>query len=106
MISHVAFVAVAEIGADILRPLIGFRQQQLAGRVGVELRPDLLDDRVGLRKVLVIGALALAEIGNGIEPESVDANVEPSPHHLHQRKQYPRGLSKFRSGWCEKKRCQ
>jgi len=37
MIGHVAFVALAEIFLNILRPLIGFRQQHLALGIGVEL---------------------------------------------------------------------
>ena len=34
---HVAFVAVAEIGADIGRPLIRFGQNHAVGIVGVDL---------------------------------------------------------------------
>ena len=82
MIGHVALVAVAEIGGDVFRPLIGFGQQQLAGRMGVELGADALDHRVGLGQVLVAGALALAQIRDGIEPEAVDAEIEPVAHHL------------------------
>ena len=37
VIGHVAFVAVAEIGADVLRPLVGLGEQHLARAVGVEL---------------------------------------------------------------------
>src|SRR5678816_3145591 len=43
-----------------------------------------------LRKVLVAGALALAEIGDRVQPESVDAEVEPTPHDLHQGHQHAR----------------
>src|ERR1700747_2017914 len=34
------------------------------------------------RKILVRGALTLAEIGDRVEPESVDAGVQPALHHL------------------------
>ncbi|VCU07348.1 hypothetical protein RHODGE_RHODGE_00450 [Rhodoplanes serenus] len=84
---HVAFVALAEIGAHVLRPLVRLGEQEGAGRVGVELGPQLLDDRVGLRQVLVDGAFALAQIRDGIEPETVDAEIEPAAHHLHHRPQ-------------------
>jgi hypothetical protein len=83
VISHVAFVAVAEIGADIFRPLIGLGQEHLARSVGVELRTHPFDDCVRLRQVLVVGAFAFDQIRNGIEPKPVHTHVEPSPHHLH-----------------------
>ena len=30
-----------------------------------------------LRQVLAVGALALEEVGHGVEPQAVDAQVEP-----------------------------
>ncbi len=87
MIGHVAFVALAEIGGHVLGPLIGFRQQELAGRVGIELRADLLDDGVGFREILVVGALPLAKIGDRVQPKTVDADIEPAPHDEIQRPQ-------------------
>ena len=90
MVRHVALVAVAEIGADVLGPLVGLRQQQPARPVGVDLGADLLDDRVRLGEVLVVRALALAQIGDRVEPEPVDAHVEPAPHHLHHGPQHAR----------------
>jgi hypothetical protein len=35
---------------------------------------------VGLGQVLVVGAFALDQIGNGVEPQPVDARVEPEAH--------------------------
>ena len=77
---HVAFVAVAEILLRVLGPLIGFGQQEpvLVGRV--ERSPDLLQDVVRLGKVLVVGALALDQVGDRVEPQPVDAHVEPEAH--------------------------
>ena len=72
-----AFVALAEIGARVLRPLVGLGEQHAVGIVRVELGADLLQDLVGLGQVLVVGALALDEIGDGVEPQPVDAHVEP-----------------------------
>ncbi len=83
VVGHVAFVAVAEILLHVLGPLVGLGEQHLSLRVGVELGAQLLDHGVGLGKVLVRCALALAEVGNGIQPETVDAGVEPALHHLH-----------------------
>ena len=45
---------------------------------------------MGFRQVLVIGALALAQIRHGIEPEPVDAGVEPAFHHLLDRADHAR----------------
>ncbi len=77
---HVAFVALAEIGARVLRPLIGFGQQHAVGIGGVEIGADLLQDIVRLRQVLVVGAVALHQIGNGVEPQPVDAHLQPEAH--------------------------
>ena len=82
MIGHVAFVAVAEIVLNVFRPLVGFGEQHLALGVGVELGAQVLDHRMRLGKVFVRRALALAEIGDGVEPEAVDAGIEPALHHL------------------------
>ena len=46
------------------------------------------------------------QVRNGVEPQPVHAHVEPESHDLEHFFDAPRGLSKFRSGWCEKKRCQ
>ena len=37
---------------------------------------------MGLGQVLAGGAVPLVEVGNGIEPEAVEAELEPEPHHL------------------------
>ena len=43
----------------------------------------MLDHRVGFGKVLVVGALALAKVGDGVQPEAVDACVQPALHDLY-----------------------
>ena len=35
---------------------------------------------MGLRQVLVVGSFSLAQVWNGVEPEAIDAQVEPVPH--------------------------
>jgi hypothetical protein len=62
VIGHVALVSVTEIGAGVFWPLIGFGEEEFAGCVGIEFGPDFLDDRVGFRKILVVGPFALAQI--------------------------------------------
>ena len=85
---HVAFVAVAEILLGVLRPLIGLGQQHAAGIRGVDIGADAFQHVMGLRQVLVVGALALDQIGHGIEPQPVDAHVEPEVHDAQHRLQH------------------
>ena len=90
VIGHLAFVAVAEILAHILRPQIRFRQQDAARIAAVDRRADLADHIVGLRQILVVGAFAFDQIGNRIEPETVDAQIEPEAHHAERRFEHVR----------------
>ena len=98
---HVAFVAVAEIVLGVLRPLVGLGQQHAAGIVRVELGADRLQDVVRLGQVLVVGALALDQVGHGVEPQPVDARGRARSASRPALPSAPRGLSKLRSGWCE-----
>jgi hypothetical protein len=82
---HVALVALAEIFLGVLRPLVRLGEQEAVGVVRVDLGADLLQDVVGLGQVLVVRALALDEVGHGVEPQPVDAEVEPVAHHLDDR---------------------
>ncbi len=90
VIGHVALVAVAEICADVFRPLIGFGEEQFAGHVGIERGPDLLDDRVGLREILVVGPFALAQIWNGVQTEAIHAQIDPAAHDLNHGRKHAR----------------
>ena len=99
---HVALVAVAEVGDGVLGPLVGLGEQHAVGvaarRCGAR---SSLQEGVRLGQVLAVGALALVEVGHGVEPQAVDAHLEPE---VDDREASPRctaGLSKFRSGWCE-----
>ncbi len=83
---HVAFVAVvallfAKIQLGIFRPLVGFGQQHAVGVMGIDFGTDLLEHLVGLGQVLVVGAVAFDQVGNGIQAQAVDAHVEPVAHH-------------------------
>ncbi len=65
---HMAFVALPEILLGILRPLVGLSQQH-ATRIGsIDHRTNAFQNVVRLRKVLIVGALPLHEIGHGVEP--------------------------------------
>ncbi len=83
---HVAFVALAavlaaEIQLGIFRPLVGFREQHAVGIMCIEFRADFFQYLVGFRQVFVIGAVALDEIWNRIQPQTIDAQVEPEAHY-------------------------
>jgi len=86
----VAFVAIAEVLAHVFRPHVGFRQQEAVGVLRVDGGAQFLDDGVRFGQVLVGGAVALDQVGNGIQPEAVDAHVEPEPHRLEDGFQHHR----------------
>ena len=85
MEGHVALVALAEIVLGVLGPLVGFGEQHAIGVELVELGTDPLQHGVRLGQVLVVGAFALDQIGNGIEPEPVDPEIEPEAHDAQHR---------------------
>ena len=70
----------AEIILGVLRPLVRFGEQH-AARIGlVELGADSLEHVMGFGKVLVVGAFPLDQVGHRIEPQPVDAEIEPEAH--------------------------
>jgi hypothetical protein len=79
---HMAFVFVAEVFLYVFRPLVRFGEQHPVRILGVDGRANLLQDRVRLRQILVVRAFAFDEIRHGIQPQTVDAHVEPEAHHL------------------------
>jgi len=76
---QLAFVVVAEVLDHIGRPLVGFAQQDPPRVFGVDQLPHLFEDRVGAGQVLAVGAVLLDQVGDGVEPEPVDAEVHPEP---------------------------
>ena len=82
MESHVALVAVAEVGAHVARPLIGFGQQQPVAVFLVHDAAQALEHRVRLGQVLAICAVAFDQVRHGVQPHPVDAHVQPEPHDL------------------------
>ena len=91
MEAHVALVAVAEVVDDVGRPLVGLGQQHLARERGVDLLAQPLEVLVGLRQVLAVGAVALEQVGHGVEAEAVEADVEPEADDVEHRLLRPRG---------------
>ena len=80
VICHVALIAVAEILAHILGPLICLREQEPILVVRIDGGAQLLDDLVRFAQILVVRALALDQIRDGVEAEPVDPHVEPETH--------------------------
>ncbi len=74
---HVTLVPLAEIGDRILGPLVRFCQQYSVLKPVVDVAAELLQEGVRLRQVLAAGALALVEIGHGVEAEPVHAELQP-----------------------------
>ena len=78
-------VAVAEVRGGVLRPLVGLGEQHAPGVLGVDVGAQSLQHGVGLGQVLAVRALALVEIGDGVEAQAVDAHVEPEVEDLEHR---------------------
>ena len=85
-----AFVAGAEILQHVLRPLIGLGEQHAVAVAAVEFMAQAAQYVVGLGQVLVDRALALDQIGHGVEPQAVDPEIEPEPHDVDHRAEHPR----------------
>ena len=95
--AHVALVAggeplagvgvalAAEVVDDVGGPLVGLRQQHPTGVVVVDVAAHRLEGLVGLGQVLAVGAGPLEEVGHRVEPEPVEAHVEPEAHRLEHR---------------------
>ncbi|GAX59041.1 hypothetical protein SO3561_10618 [Streptomyces olivochromogenes] len=80
---HVALVAaggeVAEVVDDVLGPLVRLRQQHRVRIVRVDLLADPLQELVRCRKVFAVRSLDLVEVRHRVQPEPVDAQVQPEP---------------------------
>ncbi len=82
---HVALVARAEVLDRVLRPLVGLGEEHPVLVAPVDVGAELLQVGVGLGQVLAVRALALEEVGDGVEAHAVDPHVEPEvegPEHL------------------------
>ena len=85
---HVALGArfgVAEVGDDVLGPLIRLGEEHAVRVVRVDLRAHALQIRVRGREVLAVRPVVLVEVRHGVEPEAVDAEVEPEAEDVEHR---------------------
>ncbi len=74
---HVALVAFAEVGDGILGPLIRLGEQHPPRILLVHPAAQFPQKGVRFREILAVGALALVEVGHGVEPETVHSHPEP-----------------------------
>jgi hypothetical protein len=82
----VALLAVrTEVVHDVGGPLVRLREEDLAGEVGVDGLAQPLEKGVGLGQVLAVGAVALVEVGHGVEAEAVEAQAHPEADDVEQR---------------------
>ena len=76
----------AEVVDDLGRRLVGLGEQDASG---ILLCPpcarSLRRNSWVCGQVLAVGALLLEEVGHGVEPEAVDAEVHPEPHDVEHR---------------------
>ena len=77
---HVTFVAIAKVGTDIGRRLVGFGQDEAVCVFGINGGADFFDDKMGLRQVFAGCSIAFDQVGNGVHAQRIDAHVEPEPH--------------------------
>ena len=73
---------VAEVLHHVGRPLVRLGQQHPARVLVVDHLAALLEERVRLRQVLAVAALGLEQVRHRVQPEPVDAEVQPEPQHL------------------------
>ena len=74
---HVALVAVAEIARGVFGPLVCLGKEHAPRELRIDVLAERLQVRVGLGEVLAVRSLGLVEVGDGVEPESVDAAGHP-----------------------------
>ena len=83
--SHVEFIAFTEVSHQIVWPLVGFRQQNSARVFPIDQAAHAPAKGMGFRQVFAVGAITLKQVGNGINPEAIDAQIQPETHHIEDR---------------------
>ena len=82
---HLTFLAGVEISHRVLGPLVGLGQQNAVLVFRVDVRPELPQKGVRLGQILAIGPFAFVQIRHRVQPESVDAEIEPEVDHFQNR---------------------
>src|SRR5262245_52891301 len=78
-------VRLTEVRTHVARPLIRFGKEDAIGKLGVERGAELPQDVVRFRKVLAVRRIALDEIWNRVEAETVHTQPQPEAHHVDDR---------------------
>ncbi len=82
---HVALVPRAEIGDGILGPLVGLGEQHPVFVFAVHMPAQVFEQRVGLRQIFTVGALALEQIGHGVQAQPVHPQFKPEVQNAENR---------------------
>ena len=90
VMGHVRLITIAEIGTNVRWPEVRLRQHHPVLVVAVDVAADRFDDVMGFGEVLAGGALALHQIRDGVQTQSVNAHLEPEIHHLEHLSQHRR----------------
>jgi trehalose synthase len=80
MESHLALVAVAEVGAYVGGPHVGFGEDKTVLVLGIHDGANVLDEDVGFGDVFAGGPVAFDQVGNGVEAQAIDSHVHPEAH--------------------------
>ena len=82
---HVAFIAhraVPEILHHIMRPLISLREQHPTRVFLIHQPAAALQKLMCRRKIFAVCAVFLKQIRHGIQPESVESQIQPETHRI------------------------
>jgi hypothetical protein len=89
MEGHVALVTAgawfAEVLDHVIGPLVRLGQQDPVRVEPVHLGPDPLEVLMGFLQVLAVCALARVQVRDRVQPEAVNAEVEPESQYLQHR---------------------
>ena len=73
---------ITEIVDDVRRPLVGLGQQDGVRVLHVQHLATPLEELVGLRQVLAVGALFLEEVGHRVQSETIEPEVQPESQRI------------------------
>ena len=68
---------LADVRGGVVGPLVGLGEQHAVREFAVDVRAQLAHEGVGLGQVLAARAVALEQVGDGVESQAVDAQLEP-----------------------------
>ena len=80
MKGHMTLVALAEVSDRVFRPLVGLRQQHAVMVFLVNMLAQFAQRLMSFRQVFAIGAFALKQVRDSVEPQAIDAQIKPEIH--------------------------